>query len=33
MSFDGVFAGVIARQLNKELGGAKIEKVQQLVLF
>ena len=29
MSFDGVFAGVIARQLNKELNGAKIEKVQQ----
>ena len=29
MSFDGVFAGVIARQLNKELSGAKIEKVQQ----
>lgn len=29
MSFDGVFAGVIARQLNKELCGAKIEKVQQ----
>jgi len=29
MSFDGVFAGVIARELNRELSGAKIEKVQQ----
>ena len=29
MSFDGVFAGIIARQLNRDLSGAKIEKVQQ----
>ncbi len=29
MSYDGLFAGVIARQLNRELIGAKIEKIHQ----
>lgn len=29
MSYDGLFAGVVARQLNRELSGAKIEKIHQ----
>lgn len=29
MSFDGVFAGAIARELDKDLAGARIEKIQQ----
>ena len=29
MSYDGLFTGIIARQLNKELTGSKIEKIYQ----
>jgi predicted ribosome quality control (RQC) complex YloA/Tae2 family protein len=29
MSYDGLFTGIIARQLNKELSGSKIEKIYQ----
>ncbi len=29
MAYDGVFAGVVARELSEKLSGAKIEKVQQ----